>query len=261
MKVLNWYLIELNQAERKLIENLEEKNKIVTTYFPSSLVARSPYVTQPCTLFTLFESSHFNPSEVVVVHQANNNTAFNTYSNRSNTQANFNRTIHSHCCNVLSSQSINPYLYQNQNQHYTFYPTAHNHTVSYPLSLHHNNSNNSNYCVHDQQYVNLRIKIKPNTFEKSLHTVASAEKTSYYAINTQINSKHSQSVSPIVTQAEAIVTSVATTAASANHQSVYDYLLNNPSANLFTDSGISHFVQLCILTNAQDGNCNVVLMI
>lgn len=252
--MLIWYLIELNQAERKLIENLEKNIYIfATTYFPGSLVARPTYVTQP---FTLFESSDCIPS--IVVHQSNNNNskiiAHNTYSNSSKIiQANFNRnnTIHLHS-NVSSSQSIYPNQYPNP---YTLYPTAY--TVSHPFGLH----NNCNYCVHDQQYVNLCIKLKPNSFEKSWQTVATAEKTTtHYATNTQINSKHLQSVSPIVTQA-AIVTSVATTAASANHRSIYDYLLNNPSANLFTDSGISHFVQLCILTNVQDGKCNVVLMI
>lgn len=270
VKVLNWNLIELNQAERKTYRELRKNYRFVTTYFPGSLATRPLYVPQP---FSLFKSSDCNPS--VVVHQAN---AFNTYANNSSTQANLYRhhTVYSH--SYAWNSLTNPNLYPNQ---YTFYPIttttqpppllplpptpalstiatpSTNPNVSHPLNPTHHN--NSNYCVHDQQYVNLRIKIKPNTVEKSTReaiVVASNEKTSaaHCATDIQINSRQLLTDSPIATQA-AIVTSVASTTATSNHQSIYDYLLNNPSANLFTDSGISQFVQLCILTNVQDGNC------
>lgn len=175
------------------------------------------------------------------MHSAN---TFNICSN-AGTSANFYRhrtAIDSH--SYASSSFSNPNLYP-------LYPISHNPIVSHPLNAH----NNSNYCVHDQQYVNLCIKIKPNTVDKSTQAVASNEKkASNHTTDIQINSRHLLSDSPIATQA-AIVTSVASSTATSNHQSIYDYLLNNPSANLFTDSRISHFVQLCILTNVPDGNC------
>lgn len=219
--------------------------KFATTYFPSSLATRPLYVTpQP---FSLLKSSDFNPS--VVVHQAN---AFNTYSNHS-TLANFyhSNTVYSHR-NAWWSSLTNPNLYPNQ---YIFYPNLYNPNATHPL----NPYNNSNYCVHDQQYVNLCIKIKPNHVAKRTTTqaIVTGKKTllSHPATNIQINSRQLLTDSPIATQAAAIVTSVASTTTTSNHQTIYDYLLNNPSANLFTDSGISQFVQLCILTNVQDGNC------
>lgn len=276
--MLNWNLIELNQAERKTYRELRKTYKFVTTYFPGSLATRPLYVTQP---FSLYKSSDCNPS--VVVHQAN---AFNTYTNNTNhnssTQANFyhrHHTVYSH--SYTWNSIANPNLYTNQ---YTFYPTqppslpllplpipiptptpTANPNISHPLNPFHHN--NTNYCVHDQQYANLRIKIKPNTNNvvvigdgqsREAIVVASANEKNNAAHCTstdiQINSRHLLTDSTIATQA-AIVTSVASTTTTSNHQSIYDYLLNNPSANLFTDSGISQFVQLCILTNVQDGNC------
>lgn len=204
-----------------------------------SLATRPLYVTQP---FSWLKSGDFNPS--IVVHQAN---TINIYSN-AGTLANVyrhNTTIDSHSF-TLSSLS-NPNLYP-------LYPISYNPIGSHPLNAH----NNSNYCVHDQQYVKLCIKIKPNAFDKSTQAIASNKtKASNHATNIQINSKRLLTDSAIATQA-AIVTSVASSTATPNHQSIYDHLLNNPSANLFTDSGISHFVQLCILTNVPDGNCNML---
>lgn len=286
--MLNWNLIELNQAERKTYRELRKAYRFVTTYFPGSLATRPLYVTQP---FSLFESSDCNPS--VAVHQAN---AFNTHTNNSNnnnnntnpnsssTQANFYRRHHTVYSHSYTWNSLaNPNFYTNQ---YTFYPTqppslpllpalatsiapttppAANPNISHPLNPSHHN--NSNYCVHDQQYANLRIKIKPNTNNvvvvgggqsRQAIVVASAIEKSNAAHRTstdiQINSRHLRTDSAIATQAS-IVTSVASTTTTSNHQSIYDYLLNNPSANLFTHSGISQFVQLCILTNVQHGNC------
>lgn len=211
------------------------------------------------------KSSNCNPS--LAVYQFN---AFDTFPNNS-TQTIFNdhNIIHSYSSSSAYAwnSTPNPNLYPNQ---YTIYPTLHNPNIATIHPLYNPTNDTSIYCVYDQQYVNHRHKqIKSSHFERSSvchrQAITSGEKALPFRAVTdnQINSKHNllSGISPPIERQAARVTSVASTTATTNHQSIYDYLLKNPRANSFTDSGVSHFVQLCILTNVQDGNCNVVLMI